>query len=335
MDISKITRVRGMKKRAVYMYLAMCLALALSVTGCSKKTVSSDGVRTVEKDYTKGQIMVVAATERNRYQNIYTSQLWSVKADDSGATFEEKLLGQIEQFLIELGTTNLMADEQGIELTGQEKDSLKALAKEYYRGLSEQDRDYMGVTESEVYDLYCEYYRADKLVAELTRDENLEVSDAEAKVIQVQQLVLDSRERAEDILSQVQQENADFANIASRSSRDVQINHTMEWSSDMDIREEAAFTLEQDEISDILEQDGKYYVLKCTNAYDEEATAARKSMLAQEKKTKAFLAIYEPFVRKHTVKLKDNLEEIVDFSKGQGCTSDNFFQMYHNYFTVR
>ena len=143
------------------------------------------------------------------------------------------------------------------------------------------------------------------------------------------------RERAEDILSQVQQENADFANIASRSSRNVQINHTMEWSSDMDIREEAAFTLEQDEISDILEQDGKYYVLKCTNAYDEEATAARKSMLAQEKKTKAFLAIYEPFVRKHTVKLKDNLEEIVDFSKGQGCTSDNFFQMYHNYFTVR
>ena len=87
MDISKITRVRGMKKRAVYMYLAMCLALALSVTGCSKKTVSSDGVRTVEKDYTKGQIMVVAATERNRYQNIYTSQLWSVKADDSGARY--------------------------------------------------------------------------------------------------------------------------------------------------------------------------------------------------------------------------------------------------------
>lgn len=51
----------------------------------------------------------------------------------------------------------------------------------------------MDVTEHEVYDLYCEYYRADKLVAELTKDENLEVSDAEAKVIQVQQIVLDSQ----------------------------------------------------------------------------------------------------------------------------------------------
>ena len=88
-------------------------------------------------------------------------------------------------------------------------------------------------------------------------------------------------------------------------------------------------------VSPIIEAGGHFFIQKCTNAYDEEATAARKSMLAQEKKTKAFLAIYEPFVRKHTVKLKDNLEEIVDFSKGQGCTSDNFFQMYHNYFTVR
>ena len=31
-----------------------------------------------------------------------------------------------------------------------------------------------------------EYYRADKLVAELTKNENLEVSDAEAKVIGIQ-----------------------------------------------------------------------------------------------------------------------------------------------------
>lgn len=115
----------------------------------------------------------------------------------------------------------------------------------------------------------------------------------------------------------------------------MQINHTLEWSSQMDTREEVAFSLEQNEISDILELDGKYYILKCTNAYDEEATAARKSMLAQEKKTRAFLAIYEPFVKEHTVKLKDSLDEIVDFSKGEGCTTDNFFQMYHNYFTVR
>ena len=58
-------------------------------------------------------------------------------------------------------------------------------------------------------------------------------------------------------------------------------------------------------------------------------------MQKKKKKTRAFLAIYEPFVKEHTVKLKDNLDEIVDFSKGEGCTTDNFFFLYHNYFTVR
>lgn len=333
MDISNRKRVWRVGWRAAVLGAVLCVGIVMAATGCSKKAATPAGTRTVTKDYTKGQIMAIAATERNRYQNIYTSELWSVKADDSGTTFEEELLGQIEQFLIELATTNLMADGQGIELTGQEKDTLKGLAKEYYRGLSEQDRDYIGASEDEIYELYCEYYRADKLVAELTKNENLEVSDAEAKVIQVQQIELDTRERAEDILAQVQAEKADFASIAARSSKDAQINHTLQWSGNLDGKEKAAFALEQDEISGILEENGMFYIIKCTNAYDEEATAARKSMLAQEKKTRAFLAIYEPFVREHTVKLKDDVGSLVDFSGGEGCTTDNFFQLYHSYFS--
>ena len=121
MDGSKINRIRGMRGKAVAVMIAVCMAVMLPAAGCSKKAASSNGVKTVEKDYTKGQIMVIAATERNRYQNIYTSELWSVKADDSGVTFEDKLIDQIEQFLIELATTNMMADEQGVELTGQER----------------------------------------------------------------------------------------------------------------------------------------------------------------------------------------------------------------------
>ena len=193
MDRSRIYKVRGKRwKGAVGLCLAAVLAMAV-LTGCSRKAAATTGSRTVDKEYTKGQMMVIAITERNRYQNIYTSELWSVKADENGDTFEDKLMDQVEQFLIELAATNLMADEQGIELTSQEKDSLKSLAQEYYRNLSEQDRRFMDVSEDEVYDLYCQYYRADKLVAELTKNENLEVSDAEAKVIGIQQIELDSR----------------------------------------------------------------------------------------------------------------------------------------------
>ena len=333
MDRSRIYKVRGKRwKGAVGLCLAAVLAMAV-LTGCTRKTAATTGSRTVDKEYTKGQMMVIAITERNRYQNIYSSELWSVKADENGDTFEDKLMDQVEQFLIELATTNLMADEQGIELTSQEKDSLKSLAQEYYRNLSEQDRRFMDVSEDEVYDLYCQYYRADKLVAELTKNENLEVSDAEAKVIGIQQIELDSRAEAENVLALAQAEKADFGAIAAKYSKNSRTDRTLEWQKDMDTLERAAFELEQDQVSGILEQGGRYYILKCVNAYDEEATAARKSRLAQEKKTKAFLGIYEPYVKEHTVKLKKLPGDVVEFSGGEGCTADNFFQLYHGYFS--
>ena len=85
----------------------------------------TDGILSERKGFCSrvhaGQIMTVAATERNRYQNIYTGQLWSVAADGSGTTFESLLKGQMEQFLTELAAINLLAEEKGVELTNQEK----------------------------------------------------------------------------------------------------------------------------------------------------------------------------------------------------------------------
>ena len=50
-------------------------------------------------------------------------------------------------------------------------------------------------------DLYRKYYLADKTVGQLTDTKNLEVSDAEAKVIQVERIETDSKDKAEALLS--------------------------------------------------------------------------------------------------------------------------------------
>ena len=105
-------------------------------------------------------------------------------------------------------------------------------------------------------DLYCMYYRADKMVEEMTQGQNLEVSDAEAKVIEIQQIRLDTREEAEEVLTLAQEEGADFASLGARYSTDSQLARSMEWSEEMDALGEAAFALEQDAVSGIVEQDG-------------------------------------------------------------------------------
>ncbi|WP_331671575.1 peptidylprolyl isomerase, partial [Enterocloster asparagiformis] len=96
--------------------------------------------------------------------------------------------------------------------------------------------------------------------------------------------------------------------------------------------EKAAFALEQDEISGIVEENGAFYILKCTNAYDEAATAARKKKLAQEKKNNAFQKIYAPFADSHVVVFDEKMWSEIHFEGGEGSTTTNFFELYHSYF---
>jgi foldase protein PrsA len=313
---------RPLKQGFLIAFSAGCLA------ACGQ-TASYQNAKGSAAEYTPGQIMTVAATERNRYQNIYTGQLWSVAADGSGTTFESLLKGQMEQFLTELAAINLLAEEKGVELTNQEKTQVQSLTDTYFSSLTPEDLDYMKVSKDEIYDLYSKYYLADKTVSQLTDEKALEVSDAEAKVIRILQIETDTEEKAETLWKKVNEPKADFASIAEKESGGSQVEFQLEWSDTLNALEETAFSLEQDQISEIISWEGKFYIQKCISAYDEEATAARKLRLLEEKKARAFDQIYTPFIQNHPIRLKNGIWEGVDFSQGEKCTSDDFFQLYH------
>ncbi len=318
-------------RRVLFAVMSMLFFCVFLLSGCDKLP---EGMLKQENElYTQGQIRMIAATERNRYQNLYTGQLWSVTADRQGNTFEALLKNQINQFLEELAVVDRMADEQGIQLTSQEEDDINNLAEEYYAGLSKEDLSFMQASKEDVLDLYRKYYRADKTVSQMTESKNLEVSDAEAKVIQVERIETDSREKAEELFSQVSEEKADFTSIAEQNSLNSQVKFSLEWDADLKEPDKSAFALEENEISAIIEAGGRFYIQKCINAYDQQATALRKEQLAQKKKTEAFQEIYLPYQEKYRVRLGGDIWKNIDFSAGEGCDSDNFFSLYHSYFS--
>lgn len=188
------------------------------------------------------------------------------------------------------------------------------------------------MSKEEVSEFYRKYYRADKTVSQMTESRNLEVSDAEAKVIQVERMETDSKEKADELLNQVSEEKADFTSIAEKNSLNSQVEFSLEWDPDLEEPDKSAFTLEENEISGIIEKNGRFYIQKCVNAYDQQATALRKEQLAQKKKTEAFQEIYLPYQEKYRVQLKGDIWKNIDFSAGEGCSSDNFFSLYHGYF---
>ena len=83
------------------------------------------------EQYTQEQIRLIAITERNRYQNIYTGQLWGVTADSNGNTFETLLKNQVQQFLEELAVVDRM--KRIFPLQGRKKTILKIFPVNFFR----------------------------------------------------------------------------------------------------------------------------------------------------------------------------------------------------------
>lgn len=310
--------------------LSMALAVAPGLTGCGSVIPIVSEVKETQ-GYTDPQTMLIVATERNRYRKVYTDQIWQVKVRDDGTTFQTYLLGEIKNFLREMKTMNLLADEQEINLTAQEKEQLRELAAQYYESLTEADRAYIGADEADVYTMYEAYHRANRLVDELTREVNLEISDSEAKVITVQEIKLSDGAKAQEVYGQITAEGADFASIARSVSEDSAIEKSVGRSERPKAYEDAVFSLEAEQISPVFQEGGAWYIVKCINDYDEEATLERKQKLALQRKNQAFRQIYDVFEKEHPVEISGNIWEGISLADGAESTTTSFFEQYQEY----
>ncbi len=305
--------------------LAAVVLAAAVVCGCGVKETLLSG-RKSDKEYGKAETMVIVTTERLRYEELYTDQIWDTVVDESGTTFEETLMTQIHDFLKELKTMSRMAEEEKVTLSGKERELAKQAAAQYMEELknagdsSEIDRD---VVES----LYKDYWKAEKLVETLTESVNLEVSDSEAKVITVDEIVLSDKDQADEALKKVQTEGTDFLTVAKEMSEDQEIEKKISRGMRSDAYEQAAYALSTGETSDVIEADGKYYILRCVNDYDEAATKIRKEEMIREKKNEAFYETYSEYAAKVHLAKDDSLWKNLSITDGEKTSAD-FFEIF-------
>ncbi len=302
----------------------------LPLTGCSKGIPIVSEVPE-EKAYTLSESMIIAATERNRYQQIYTNQIWGVELP-GGQTFETYLKDQVKEFLQEMKIMNLLAEQKEVIVTTSEKEQIRKLSEEYYDGLTADDIAYMGIKEEDVKTIYEAYFLANKVVRELTKDMNLEISDSEAKVITVEQIELSDSATAAEVLEKVSAEGSNFEMIAKEYSEDPIIRKQTGRGEFPGAYEEAAFALNAGEISPITAYNDKYYIIKCISDYDEDATQARKSILYTDRKKEAFSKIYDQFRTETPITFDNEDWDSMRFSKDDKTTTTNFFELYKKHF---
>ncbi len=300
--------------------LAGALLVSAVLGGCSGM---SSGTRT-EKEYGKGETMVIVTSERLRYEDLYTDQIWSVVVDNRGTTFETLLLEQIHNFLRELKVMSLMASDENLRLSAREKELVKEAASKYYEALGGTDAARFGIDEKGLEAFYTDYWLSQKLVDALTEDMNLEVSDSEAKVITAYEIVTENRAEAEKAYEAILADDTDFYSIAKEYSVDEDVEKQLVRGEHGDTYDETVFILNEGEVSTIIEDDGKYYIVKCVDDYDESATKERKRLMISEKKNEAFYEQYDPYRKDIELVGDDELWEDLSISGSAKVTADFF-----------
>lgn len=306
------------------------VTLFLMSAGCAMPTPGEPEVPE-PVSYTKAQIMIIATTERNRYEQVYTDRIWDAVMEN-GETFEEYLLNEIRVFMENLKTMTLLAQDRGITLSSGEQDKVRRLARNYYSGLSRAEIEYMGITEEDVAIVYQDYYTANKVVEELTAGVDLEVSDSEAKVISIRRVCLPDRETAEALRGRLLEEGSDFGAEARSVTGSTPPEEKIWRGEEPALLEEAAFSLASGEISQVIQLEDGFYLVQCVSDYEMDATRERKTQIYKERKNWAFQQIYGQFQTEHKVSIPDEVWSEISFEGGEESVTSDFFSLYQEEF---
>ena len=330
MTFNKIKKEK-VKKRGAKLDLLLLILSLISLFAVSCRGIELENKTMEVEGYTEPQAMIIVANERNRYQNVYTDAIWNIEVDGD-VTFDKYLISSVKSFMEQIKLIDMMAEERGVTVTSTERDKIRQLSERYMEGLTEADRAYIGADTDDVNKVYTDYFLANKMAELLTSSADSEISDSEAKIIHVQQIVTASEKKAMALLKMIKIDGDDFETMARRYSEDETIDRELMRDREDDIYEKTAFSLDEGEISNIVEMDGKYYIIKCTDGYDEQATLERKDKLRKAILNKAFQETYSSFKAENNIRFGERFWNKIDFSEGKDSHVMNFFDLYDEEF---
>ena len=298
----------------------------------------------------KNELMVYLTTTQNQYESVYGTEIWNTSLD--GVTLEENVKETVLAKIAQIKTMYLLAEEKGLSLDEQEEEKVVSAAAEYYQSLNETEKEQMCVEQSTIETLYREYAMADKVYQYIIQDVNPEISDDEARTITVQHIYIrtwaldndgnrvpyseTAKKAAYDKACEIRElavdGEHDFTELASKYSEDSNITHSFGKGEMDNAYETAAFLLETDEISQVVETETGYHIIKCLNTFNREETDANKQKIVEERRKEVFGQEYDRFVETLVRNLNQKLWDEIALLHDKEITTANFFEVYAKYF---
>ncbi|MBQ6734042.1 MAG: hypothetical protein IJR00_03940 [Lachnospiraceae bacterium] len=244
-------------------------------------------------------------------------------------------------FLSQVKIMNLLAERMNIQIEEPEREKALEAAREYYRSLTEADLAAMDqITEEQIRRMYLEIALADKVYAYAVRDINPEISDDEARTITVEQIMVAKGadpEAARAKITEAAEKIAagdDFTQTLQEYNEAQSARVSFGTGEGGGVPEAEAFALETGQISEVLETETAFYLLRCVSSFDREQTRENKTRIVERRKQEAFGKLYYSYAEEVTMQLNEPLWEEMTIPEG-GHTTASFWTTYEAYFGAK
>ena len=232
--------------------------------------------------------------------------------------------------LTQVVSMDLLAQSREVALSEDELSAISEAAAEYYASLSKEENTYLEVTESDISEYYQHYALAQKLYNSLTNSVNEEVSDDEARVIEIMQIFVADSTKASDVAAKLERGD-DFASVANNYNELSSIQTTVVRDELPKEVEEVAFNLDNGQTSSMIQAGKGFYFIKCLNKYNEELTEANKSNIVEKREKEAFDDVYNQFVAGLNSSINKDMWDELTLDTTDGIQTDSFFEIFEKH----
>ena len=315
--------------------IALSAGLLLGAAGCGKSEgEKEDPVKEIgcllsinDTEFSEEQARLLLCNYRNIFGKSYDLDLCDAAGDD----FEEYIKDMTVNEAARIISMDYLAAERGFTLEEEEQENVKAAAEKYYNSLNETELEWTGVTQEEIEVLYAQYALADKLYSSLAGSVNEEVSEDEARVLQIQMIYVTEKEKERQLEKELE-DGGDFVTLAAQYNEAPAIEMTIKRGMLPEEVEKAVYRLNTEEVTEPVETDSGWYFVRCVDKNLKDLTEANKETIRKERQKEAFDDVYDAYVQSLSSVLNQAAYEMLECPDNEGIETNSFFEVLEEYY---
>lgn len=256
---------------------------------------------------------------KSQYESYYGTEIWDMEVEE-GVTFGDSMKEMVNDTLVQMLILNSKADDYKVSLTDDDNTAIDAYIENFKTNVGEEVMTEEGITEEVIRSVVGKSYIASHVYDAMMAEEEVELSDEEkeeAVCVKVQHILISTTDTtttdadgnkvdmtedevtaykeqqkllAENVLAKAK-DGEDFQALSEEYTAE---NAGFEFSFDktgfdpvnyvymVEAFYTASWALGEGEISDLVESDYGYHIIKCVSLNDEEATQANIDLAKQE-----------------------------------------------------